>query len=42
MAYRMGDFQEASKYVNKALALYPNHTDSQELQNLLQKIFAAM
>ena len=42
MAYRMGDFQEASKYIKKALSLYPNHTDSKELQTLLQKIFSAM
>lgn len=42
MAYRMGDFQEAYSFTQKALSLYPNHTDSKELETLLAKIFAVM
>ncbi len=39
MCYRMGDFQEAYTYASKALKLYPNHLDSKELINMLQKTF---
>jgi tetratricopeptide repeat protein 8 len=39
MFYRMGEFQEAHKYAEKALAVYPNHHDSKELLLLLQKMF---
>lgn len=41
MAYRMGEFQESSQYIEKALKVYPNHTDSQELQGILQKLFTS-
>lgn len=39
LAYRMGDFQESYNLVSKALQIYPNHVDSKELQQLLQKTF---
>ena len=42
MAYRMGDFQEAYSCSEKALLLYPNHTESKELRLLLAKIFSVM
>lgn len=41
MSYRMGDFQDAFKCVNKALSIYPNHGDSKELLSMLQKLFAS-
>ena len=41
MSYRMGDFQESSIHVEKALKIYPNHIDSQDLQIMLQKLFTA-
>lgn len=39
MCYRMGDFQDAYNLATKALQIYPNHVDSKELLNLLQKTF---
>lgn len=40
--YRGGDFQEAFSYVNKALKIYPSHTESLELLSILQDMFSAM
>jgi NifB/MoaA-like Fe-S oxidoreductase len=39
-AYRAGEFQESYSLVNKALAIYPNHNDSKELKETLEKLFA--
>ena len=39
IAYRLGDFQEASIFTNRAQALHPGHYESKELNNILQKAF---
>jgi hypothetical protein len=39
-AYRAGEFQEAYSLVTKALTVYPNHNDSKELKDTLEKLFA--
>jgi tetratricopeptide repeat protein 8 len=41
LLYRLGDFQEAYSNVCKALEIYPNHDDSKELKDTLQKLFAS-
>jgi tetratricopeptide repeat protein 8 len=40
--FRAGEFQEAFLYVNRALKIYPAHTDSLELHAQLQAMFSAM
>eukprot|EP01035_Chromulina_nebulosa_P017226 gene17226-22751_t len=40
MSYRLGDFQDAYAYTEKSLKVYPNHVDSQDLLNILQKLFS--
>lgn len=42
MAYRSGDFQEAYLLAEKAVKIYPNHVESQELITILQKMFTSM
>lgn len=39
MHYRLGEFQESYRDVEKALSLYPNHADSKELLALLMTTF---
>lgn len=39
MAFRSGEFQDAFSLVCKALAIYPNHQDSKELKENLDKFF---
>jgi tetratricopeptide repeat protein 8 len=39
-AYRAGEFQESYSLVTKALVIYPNHNDSKELKETLEKLFA--
>lgn len=41
-AFRSGEFQEAYTLVTKALAVYPNHNDSKELKENLEKLFAVL
>jgi len=41
MLYKLGDFQEAHSYVQKALSLYPNHVEGNELLDSLNKLFEA-
>lgn len=40
LAFKCGDFQEAYVQVSKALAIFPDHTDSQELQKALKQQFS--
>ena len=40
LLYRLGDFQDAYTNVSKSLEVYPNHDDSKELKETLQKLFA--
>jgi len=41
LLYRMGDFQEAYQLVEKALLIYPEHSESQELQKTIRQYFTA-
>lgn len=41
-AYRSGEFQEAYSLVCKALTVFPNHNDSKELKENLEKLFAVI
>jgi tetratricopeptide repeat protein 8 len=41
MHYKLGDFQEAHSYVQRALAKYPHHVEGNELLESLQKLFEA-
>jgi hypothetical protein len=41
-AFRSGEFQESYTLVSKALAVYPNHNDSKELKETLEKLFAVL
>lgn len=38
----MGDFQESFKNIEKAIEIYPEHPDSQELLKLLKQHFASL
>jgi tetratricopeptide repeat protein 8 len=40
LAFKSGDFQEAYQQVNKALAIFPGHTESRELLAALKQQFA--
>jgi hypothetical protein len=40
--YRAGEFQDAFKEVEKALRLFPQHTDSNELSSILMNMFATI
>jgi tetratricopeptide repeat protein 8 len=42
LAFRSGDFQESFSLVSKALQLYPNHHDSKELKENLEKLFSSI
>ena len=42
LAYRQGDFQDAFSKVTKALSIFPGHSDSNELKETLEKLFAHM
>ena len=41
MHYKLGDFQEAHAFVQKALRLYPHHVEGIELMGNLKKLFDA-
>mmetsp|Transcript_19896 Transcript_19896/g.28602 ORF Transcript_19896/g.28602 Transcript_19896/m.28602 type:complete len:502 (-) Transcript_19896:249-1754(-) len=41
-AFRSGEFQEAFNLVTKALSVYPNHSESKELKENLEKLFGAI
>lgn len=42
VSFKMGDFQESFEQVEKALATYPDHSDSQELRKQLQQHFTLL
>lgn len=41
LAFRSGDFQESYSLVSKSLQIFPNHNDSKELKENLEKLFSA-
>lgn len=42
LSYRLGEFQEAHQKVSRALKLFPNHSDSKELKENLEKLFSTV
>uniref|UniRef100_A0A7S3UNH3 UDP-N-acetylglucosamine--peptide N-acetylglucosaminyltransferase SPINDLY n=1 Tax=Heterosigma akashiwo TaxID=2829 RepID=A0A7S3UNH3_HETAK len=42
IAYKLGEFQEAHATCARALEIYPDHTDSQELLQILKNHFAVL
>lgn len=42
MHYKQGDFQQAHKYAQEALTIYPKHVDSMELMKNLSKLFETL
>jgi len=42
IAYKLGEFQEAFATCSKALEIYPEHTDSKELLQILKNHFAVL
>ena len=42
LAYKMGNFQDAHVQVSKALAVFPEHSDSLELKRTLGQLFSVL